>query len=72
MNNSNYSAEIEITGCINCPFSYENDMAVGYGCKLEKSHQSIRQSKTYLPITPNWCPIKTKPVVVKYQENARQ
>ena len=33
-------------------------MAVGYGCKMDNENRSIRQSKKYQPITPDWCPVK--------------
>lgn len=55
-----------INGCFDCPFNYEYDMAVGYGCKLDAENRSIRQSKKYQPITPDWCPVKKGSVVVKY------
>lgn len=55
-----------IHGCFDCPFNYEYDMAVGYGCKLDTENRSIRQSKKYQPITPDWCPVKKDSVVVKY------
>jgi hypothetical protein len=55
-----------INGCFDCPFNYEYDMAVGYGCKMDNEKRSIRQSKKYQPITPDWCPIKNSSVVVKY------
>ena len=55
-----------INGCFDCPFNYEYDMAVGYGCKLDTENRSIKQSKKYQPITPDWCPVKKDSVVVKY------
>lgn len=55
-----------IHGCFDCPFNYEYDMAVGYGCKVDTENRSIRQSKKYQPITPDWCPVKKDSVVVKY------
>jgi hypothetical protein len=55
-----------INGCFECPFSYAYDMAVGYGCKMDNENRSIRQSKKYQPITPDWCPVKNNSVVVKY------
>ena len=55
-----------INGCFDCPFNYEYDMAVGYGCKLDTENMSIKQSKKYQPVTPDWCPVKKDSVVVKY------
>ena len=55
-----------IYGCFDCPFNYEYDMAVGYGCKLDTENRSIKQSKKYQPITPHWCPVKKESIVVKY------
>ena len=55
-----------INGCFDCPFNYGYDMAVGYGCKMDNENRSIRQSKKYQPITPDWCPVKNGSVVVKY------
>jgi len=55
-----------ISGCFDCPFNYEYDMAVGYGCKIDTENRSIRHSKKYQPITPDWCPVKNGSVVVKY------
>jgi len=55
-----------INRCFDCPFNYGYDMAVGYGCKMDNENRSIRQSKKYQPITPDWCPVKNGSVVVKY------
>jgi hypothetical protein len=55
-----------ISGCSDCPFNYEYDMAIGYGCKIDTENRSIRQSKKYQPITPDWCPVKKGSVVIKY------
>lgn len=55
-----------IHGCVDCPFNYEYNMAVGYGCKLDTENRSIRQSKKYQPITPDWCPVKECSIVIKY------
>lgn len=66
--------EIKITGCIDCPFKYEYDMAVGYGCKADNNlrgiegiqyPRSIKQSKQYQPIDPDWCPLKNGKIVVQ-------
>lgn len=56
---------ITINGCVDCPFSYEYDMAVGYGCKIDKQ-RSITQSNKFQPITPDWCPAKKRSIVIKY------
>ncbi len=55
-----------INGCFDCPFNYEYDMSVGYGCTLDAENRRIGRSKEYLPITPDWCPVKKSSVVVKY------
>ena len=55
-----------ISGCSDCPFNYEYDMAIGYGCQLDSKNKTIRQSEKYQPITPKWCPIKISDVLVKY------
>lgn len=63
--------EIKIKYCIDCPFIYEYDMSEGFGCKLDthirglmesmKNKKTIKQNKkTWLPDTPDWCPIKSQ------------
>ncbi|KKP64369.1 MAG: hypothetical protein UR61_C0047G0011 [candidate division WS6 bacterium GW2011_GWE1_34_7] len=54
-----------VTGCVDCPFKYEYDMAVGYGCKIDTSDRTIKQSKKYQPIDPEWCPLKSGGILVK-------
>ncbi len=55
-----------INGCNDCPFNYEYDMAIGYGCKVDTEQRSIKQSNKYQPITPDWCPVNKQEFVVKY------
>ena len=57
-----------VTGCIDCPFKYEYDMAVGYGCKIDTADRTIRQSKKYQPIDPEWCPLKSGGILVKFNK----
>lgn len=55
-----------VTGCKDCPFKYEYDMAFGYGCKIDSSDRTIKKSKkNYQPIDPEWCPLKTDDILVK-------
>ena len=61
--------EITVNGCSDCPFCYEYDMGNGYGCKLESDTKTIKQTKFFQPITPNWCPLKNQEVVVKIVPN---
>ena len=36
--------EKEITGCIDCPFSYGYDMAVGSGCKIDDQNRDVQKT----------------------------
>lgn len=65
--NSDSEYSFFIIGCQDCPFSYEFDMAEGYGCKIDAEKRDIRQSKKFQPITPDWCPIKNGKASVKYR-----
>lgn len=65
--------DIKVTGCIDCPFKYEYDMAVGYGCKADDflrmgeesiTPREIKQSKKFQPVDPDWCPLKIEKIVV--------
>jgi len=64
--------KIEVSGCINCPFKYENDMGFGYVCKIDAKGRTINQSKKYLPITPEWCPVKSSSVVVTFKTMSKK
>jgi hypothetical protein len=55
-----------ISGCVDCPFCLMNDMAAGYSCKIDNARQLIRENKKFMPITPNWCPLKQLSILVKY------
>lgn len=39
--------EKQITGCVDCPFQYEYDMSIGYGCRIDNAERTIKQSKRY-------------------------
>jgi hypothetical protein len=54
-----------ITGCDDCPMCDANDICAGYTCNLNIG-VIIKESKKRIPITPKWCPIKKKPLIVKY------
>ena len=60
--------EKEITGCIDCPFSYGYDMAVGSGCKIDDQNRDVQQ-KRCVPITPDWCPLKTESIIIKLKQS---
>lgn len=67
-----------VTGCKDCPFSYENDMAVGYGCNADSMTRTleeyllpsreIKQDKLFFPITPEWCPLKKESITIQMIE----
>ncbi len=73
---------ISITGCVNCPFCYEYDMAIGYGCnamkaklgsneyfqKFQPNHRIKQHTKKFIPITPDWCPLKSESLVLKMEK----
>lgn len=57
-----------IMGCVDCPCCLTNDMGSGYTCKMQgffKEPNQIDESKKYQPITPDWCPLKTQPILFK-------
>ena len=70
-----------IDGCPECPCCDENDMGSGYGCQLmnivnckPKGHPEPRpyikeDTKTFMPVTPDWCPIKNNAVTLKLKES---
>ena len=56
-------------GCIDCPFLYSFDMSSGHGCRAEEFHSGIektihRDAKTYLLVTPEWCPLEKEPIII--------
>lgn len=55
-----------ISGCDDCPFCLMNDMSAGYSCKVDNARQLIRESKKFMPITPDWCPLKQVSMLVQY------
>jgi hypothetical protein len=55
----------EISDCNSCPLCIENRGTVGYHCWLDSDGKDIPTSKTYLPITPNWCPLRERGVILK-------
>lgn len=54
-----------VTSCIDCPFNYEYDMGVGYGCRIDVNNRTIKQSKKYQPIHPEWCPLTSDDILIK-------
>ena len=59
----------EISGCVDCPFCVEYDMAVGYGCRMDSlQKRQIKQDARFNPITPDWCVLQNGEVVVKQQK----
>ncbi len=61
-----------ITGCGDCPMCDWNDMGEGYTCKFidmfSEQEKRIKESNMFQPITPEWCPLKTKDVLFKFQQ----
>lgn len=69
--------EKEITGCKDCPFCRENDMASGYSCNLDEkisekgvflSSRTIKQNRFWNPVNPSWCILKTEEVLIKLKK----
>lgn len=63
--------EIFITGCNDCPASDSSDMCGGYICNLVHPSDSVLIQEnvfTHLPITPEWCPLKTKDITLKFKQ----
>lgn len=60
--------EKEVTGCADCPFNLEYDMASGYSCNIDSENRHIKQSKRYQPIDPEWCPLKISDVIIKLKK----
>lgn len=53
-------------GCIDCPFSFMYNMSPGFGCNAAKEKGIIYENKkTYMPDTPDWCPLKSESITVK-------
>lgn len=57
-----------VTGCSDCPFIFSYDIAVGYGCKIDADDRTIKESKKYQPITPEWCPLKSNNLLIKFEK----
>ena len=55
--------EHKVKGCSDCPFSRANDMNALYHCKLE-GDKDVDVDDLYLPITPEWCPLKAEVVTL--------
>lgn len=58
-----------VRGCSDCPMCDMLDMSPGYACNLVDSQKVgyIKQSKkTWMPITPDWCPLKVEPLLIEY------
>jgi len=64
---------INIEGCINCPVIDQNDFCDGWTCRLEEKKNSdaytiILEDKNFLPINPDWCPLKEQTILLKLIE----
>lgn len=70
--------QIQITGCKDCPFCEFQDMSGGYKCQAERAlsmtydeymrydKRILDDQKTFIPITPEWCPLKTQSITISY------
>lgn len=60
--------KITITGCFDCPMKDMNDFSAGYTCKIvkEKHNDGYIKEHRGMPVTPEWCPIKKKPLLITY------
>lgn len=77
---------ILVHGCVSCPFNYQFDMGNGYGCNLMKAklgtheylqkfqptHHIEQHKKMFIPITPDWCPLMEKDVVIGIDEESEE
>lgn len=59
-----------VTGCDTCPCLDMNDMSTGYTCNIMKDVQKesfVKESKkTFMPETPDWCPLKTSDITLQF------
>ena len=57
----------EVNGCDNCPFEYEPEQGGNY-CMHPNSPDKcyISHDSKWQLITPDWCPLKTEEVVVRF------
>lgn len=66
--------EIIIKGCKNCPVIDMNDFCPGWQCHLEEKENNsdpytiIQNDKKYIPITPDWCPLKKQSILLKLSD----
>lgn len=65
--------EVIISGCIDCPMCDMNEMCSGYSCRLKSPGENfIKETKSYNPITPKWCPIKLNNITFKYKRKSNK
>lgn len=55
-----------ITGCNDCPFCVRDTEQAEHYCIL-KSESELESFSFNEPITPQWCPLKTQPIIVTYE-----
>jgi hypothetical protein len=63
--------ELQVTGCIDCPFCFEPDLSDGklYRCRIVKdSNANIPPDQNYHPDTPQWCPLKLEPITITIKQ----
>lgn len=60
---------VNVSGCSDCPACDENDMALGYTCKLKEHPNNLIDERphTLQPITPEWCPLKNQDIQLKFK-----
>lgn len=67
MNENNPITKL-IKGCNNCPFNVKS-IDEGYAiCEVDNPYD-LKAIMMYgkSPITPDWCPLKIQPIIVKYE-----
>lgn len=63
--------KIIIKGCEDCP-AVDRSGWGGHTCNLEEKDNLvpgtiIPEDKRYIPITPDWCPLKKQPILLKFK-----
>jgi len=63
--------ELIINGCNNCPACQFNDASpnVSWSCGILQNGKAIwaKEPYSFIPDTPDWCPIKKESVILKFK-----
>ncbi len=70
--------QMEVTGCNDCPMSIMKGFTSGWACMFKSMKQEfgdewqIKSDSNYLPVTPDWCPLKSYSVLLSFKHSNEQ